>query len=149
MADPLTLTAVLLPIAQNLFSEGFGRSVDNVLRRTPVHNAIRSSADKFHTRASGLSPALELWCHSEPFIAEAESLRGGRPGTTDAERVDLFIAHSGLQHGAVSFELARDILLFFYTELYSEMCASSDGSRVIGLQVSQQTRSWIVRLTSF
>jgi hypothetical protein len=135
MADPITITAVLIPIAQNLFSEGLVRTVDNVRRRTPTHKAIRSTAEKFDTRASDLSSALERWCQSEPFIAEAENIGGGRPGATDAEHVDLFIAHSGLQNGAVSFELARDILLFFYTELYSEMCASSDGSKVIGLQV--------------
>ena len=135
MADPLTLTVVLLPIAQNLFSAGLLRGVDNVLRRTPAHKAIRSTAEKFHTRASDLSSALERWCQSEPFLSEAENIGGGRPGKTDAEHVDLFVAYSGLQHGAVSFELARDILLFFYTELYSEMCSSSDGSKVMGLQL--------------
>jgi len=60
---------------------------------------------------------------------------GRKTRATDAEHVDLFIAHSGLQNGAVSFELAEIFWLFFYTELYSEMCASSDGSKVIGLQV--------------
>ena len=135
MADPLTLTVVLFPIAQNLLSEGIVRGVDNFLGRTPVHKAIRSTSAKFKTRASDLSLALERWCQSEPFIAEAENLGGGRPGTTDAEHVDLFITHSGLQNGAVSFELARDILFFFYSELYAEMCASSDGPKVIGLQV--------------
>lgn len=135
MPDPVTLTAVLLPIAENLFSEGLVRGVDNILRRTPVHKAIRTTTSKFHTRASDLAWALERWCQSEPFAAEAENISGGRPGATDAEHVDLFITHSGLQHGAVSFELARDILFFFYTELYAEMCASSDGQKVIGLQM--------------
>jgi hypothetical protein len=69
MADPLTLTVVLFPIAQNLLSEGLVRGVDNFLRRTPAHKAIRSTAAKFHTRASDLSLALERWCQSEPFIA--------------------------------------------------------------------------------
>jgi tetratricopeptide (TPR) repeat protein len=68
-------------------------------------------------------------------MAEAEKLGSGGPGAADAEHVDLFIANSGLQNGAVGFELARDILVFFYTELYSEMCASSDGPKVMGLQL--------------
>src|SRR5438094_746442 len=109
MADPLTLSAALIPIIQNLLAEGIVRGFDTVLRRTPIHKAVRSTSDKFHTRCSDLQTALERWVQSERFKTELESLGSGQPGKTDAEHVDLFIVETGLQHGAVTFETARDV----------------------------------------
>jgi tetratricopeptide (TPR) repeat protein len=141
MADPITLSAALIPIAQNFLSEGIVRSFDRILRRTPIHKAVRSTSDKFQTRCSDLQAALERWVQSERFKTELEDLGGGQPGTTDAEHVDQFIVESGLQHGAVSFETARDVLVFLYTQLYAELCASDEGPKVLGAQLLALNRN--------
>jgi hypothetical protein len=135
MADPLTLSTALVPIVQNLLAEGLVRGFDVVLRRTPVHKAIRSTTERFDTRCSGVQAALETWITCEAFKSEVESLGGGQLARTDAEHVDLFISSSGLQHGTVNFETARDILIFFYSQLYTEICVSGEGPKLIGTQI--------------
>ena len=132
MPEPLTISASLIPIAEHLVAEGLIRGIEAILGRTPVQKAIKSTADLFNSRCSDLRRALELWVQSENFKREMENVASGNPGRTEAEHIDAFISGSGLQSGMVGFELSRDVLLFFYRQLYDEFCLSNEGPRVIG-----------------
>src|ERR1035441_1980552 len=130
MPEPLTISASLIPIAEHLVAEGLIRGIEAILGRTPVQKAIKSTADLFNSRCSDLRRALELWVQSENFKREMENVASGNPGRTEAEHIDAFISGSGLQSGMVGFELSRDVLLFFYRQLYDEFCLSNEGPRV-------------------
>lgn len=150
MPDPLTLSVVLIPIAESLVAEGLIRRFDALLGRTPVQKAIKATSEVFNSRCAGLQTALESWVQSEKFKREMENLAAGNPSRTEAEHIDAFVSESGLHSGIIGFEVSRDILLFFYGRLYDEVCLSSQGPRLIGgqlLSVGRQLDEVLDRLS--
>lgn len=136
MPEPLTILAGLGSIAGDFLKEKAKAKAQDVINKGPVRKAIDSTCERFRSRYGELKHTLGKWVSSDSFAGHLDEIKCGRQARSEDEHVEEFIRQTGFGLGAGTTEASRELLSHFYSEIYVELCKSSEGLGVVGARLA-------------
>lgn len=134
MADPITLFSALNAAAPEL-RKAAPWLWKQLPQNTPIGRAITRTAEQFSTRLPAFDRSLETWIQSDSFRAQVHALEQGAVVESEISHAEQFVQATGFGLTAYSLDVVLEGLVFFYSELYLQLCEGDQGMRVVGAQV--------------
>ncbi|HEY7390580.1 MAG TPA: hypothetical protein VH640_18830, partial [Bryobacteraceae bacterium] len=135
MADPITVSSALRSGASALLKAA-PWLWKQLPRNTPIGRAIGQASERFKTRLPSFDKVLESWVQSDAFQSQVQSIDEGAVIESDIAHAELFVQTTGFGLTSHGLDLVLEALVYFYSELYLQLCEGEHGMRVLGAQVA-------------